>query len=39
MLKDFYENFGIKSTSTDYYFMGDSDTTNAKNLLLSIGLR
>ena len=38
MYYDFYQNFGIKHNSTNYYFMGDLDNLILKPVLLSAGL-
>ncbi|KAM3140675.1 hypothetical protein pb186bvf_007273 [Paramecium bursaria] len=37
-LNDFYQNIGFKYVSQNYYFMGDLDNVNSKNLLLNAGL-
>ena len=38
MYYDFYQNFGIKYNSSNYYFMGDLDNLMLKQFLLSAGL-
>ena len=35
---DFYANYKLKDSSTNLYFMGDLDNTNAKPALLGVGL-
>ena len=38
MYYDFYQNFGIKYNSSNYYFMVDIDNLMLKPVLLSAGL-